>query len=696
MTEEESKPISTRDLSLHMAGTTSSKGEHRRRAFRMLLVPIIILSAVVVVVVPCGVGTIVHMYQQINSLQKQVIDSVHSCAQLNEDGTQASWQHLQQNVSMLYDRIHELDSVHIKISAIEFNVSQLSANSTNVQLINLAFALSELQHDLDSTTQDFLTTKSALEVNISQLNARANGTDMHLENLTANLDEVRDDLQQAISLLRAELFSRVSTIESQLDTYANGTDEQLRDLNSALTEMRYNLTSTRQDLLASKSAIDVLNARADSTDMELENLTATLGEARDDLQQAISLLRAELFSRVSTIESQLDTYANGTDEQLRDLNSALTEMRYNLTSTRQDLLASKSAIDVLNARANSTDMELENLTATLGEARDDLQQDISLLRAELFSRVSTIESQLDTYANRTDAQLRDFNSALTEMRYNLTSTRQDLLASKSAIDVLNARANSTDMELENLTATLGEAQDDLQQAISLLRVELFSRVSTIESQLDTYANGTDEQLRDLNSALTEMRYNLTSTRQDLLASKSAINVLNARANSTDMQLENLTATLGELHGDIDDNQHQLNHLSLMHDEHEQKIHQITQNMLRFHENVSLSQEIQVQEVSALQFNVSSLNSQISAIKHDVIQHDNLIQRFYNEQSRIDARVREIDARVMEIDARVREIEAKVREIEAKVNSASTTSPLSTASTSIVLLSTFFCIACVGV
>ena len=65
---------------------------------------------------------------------------------------QIPWQHLQQNVSMLYDHIHELYSVYTKISAIELNVSQVNANSTNLQLLNLAFALSELQHDLDSTT----------------------------------------------------------------------------------------------------------------------------------------------------------------------------------------------------------------------------------------------------------------------------------------------------------------------------------------------------------------------------------------------------------------------------------------------------------------------------------------------------------------------------------------------------------------
>ena len=94
VTEEGSKPLSNSDLSVHMVGTTSSKGEHKRRAFWMLLVPIIIISAVVVVVVPCGVGTIVHMSQQINSLQKQVNGLMHSCAQLSEDSIQLPWQHL--------------------------------------------------------------------------------------------------------------------------------------------------------------------------------------------------------------------------------------------------------------------------------------------------------------------------------------------------------------------------------------------------------------------------------------------------------------------------------------------------------------------------------------------------------------------------------------------------------------------------
>ena len=139
-----------------------------------------------------------------------------------------------------------------------------------------------------------------------------------------------------------------------------------------------------------------------------------------------------------------------------------------------------------------------------------------------------------------------------------------------------------------------------------------------------------------------MRQNLTSTRQELLASKSAIDLLTVRANSTELHLRNITSTLGELHGDIDDNQHQLNRLSLMYEEHERKIHQITLNILRFHENVSLSQEIQAQEVSELQVNLSSLNSQISAIENNVEQLHTRHNDLSEEQSRINATLRAIE------------------------------------------------------
>ena len=87
--EEKKEPLNVPDEGTKPL-SNSEKGKHSQRAFCMLFVLNIILFTVAVL---CGAGAFVYTYLQINSLQKQVNDSVHSCAQLNEDGTQASSHH---------------------------------------------------------------------------------------------------------------------------------------------------------------------------------------------------------------------------------------------------------------------------------------------------------------------------------------------------------------------------------------------------------------------------------------------------------------------------------------------------------------------------------------------------------------------------------------------------------------------------
>ena len=207
--------------------------------------------------------------------------------------------------------------------------------------------------------------------------------------------------------------------------------------------------------------------------------------------------------------------------------------------------------------------------------------------------------------------------------------------------------------IENFSTTLSEVQDGLQQSISHLSTEIST---AIEFELATYANTTNSQLRDHTSALSEMQHNLSSTRQEILAIKSAIEVLDTQANSTKLHLRNITSTLGELDNDIDDNRHQL---FLIQEKHEGDIHQITLNMSRLSENVSLSQQIQAQGIIALQFDISSINSQISTMKltstrieDDIRQlgtridgNADQLQRLSREQARINVRIRELVAQV---------------------------------------------------
>ena len=98
---------------------------------------------------------------------------------------------------------------------------------------------------------------------------------------------------------------------------------------------------------------------------------------------------------------------------------------------------------------------------------------------------------------------------------------------------------------------------------------------------------------------------------------------------------------------------------MIQEEHERNLHQITLNMSKLSENVYLSQQIHAQEIIALQFNISSLNNQISSMKltstrieHDVRQlgtridgHADQLQRLSHEQARINVRMRELAAQV---------------------------------------------------
>ena len=462
---------------------------------------------------------------------------------------------IQQNIS------HVSNQFFFKILALE---SRLDTHTqrTNGQLRNLTFVQNELQHNLASTGEDFLASKSAFEGDILQLNAHANNTNVHLQNLSSTLGEVHDLLHQNVSFVRAELITKLSEIESQLNTHANRTDAQLRNLTSTQSEIQQDLISTRESFLASQSAIEVdisgLNAHANTTDVRLQNLSVNLVEVRDVFDQNISLVRRDFSTNLTAIESQLDTRVDTTHAHLQNLTFDQNELRLDLDNTREQLLASTLALEddvsQLNAHANSTDIYLGNLGATLDEVRSILEQNISLVSDEFTTKISVIGFQLDTHVERTDVRLRNLSFTQNEIQCNLASTREDFLASKSAIEEdilqLDAHANNTYVHLQNLTSTLGEVHDLLHQNVSFVRAELITKLRAIESQLNTHANRTDAQLRNLTFTQNEIQGNLTNTREDLLSSRSSlavdISLLTTQANSTDIHIKDLTTTLGKV------------------------------------------------------------------------------------------------------------------------------------------------------
>ena len=431
VTGEGSKPISSNGIStdsVNMIKTTSSKC--RQRAFGILIILNIVLVFCCVMAVLCGVVLFVHESEQINSRQKHVSEQVNNNAStleqmnslqqvselheqvnnlrkyiestctlvkndsgLNEDDAQMSWQHLQQNVSMLYDHIHELHTkLYTKITGIELNISQLNtcANSTNTELRNLASTLSEVRLDLDSTTQDFLASKSAIEVDLSQLNARANNTDVHLENLSATLSEVHSGLQQSISHLGAEISNNISAIEFELATYANTTNSQLRDHTSTLSEMQHNLSSTRQELLASKFAIEVLNAHANSTKLHLRNITSTLGELHDDVDEnrhRLSMLQEEHERNIHQITVNMSKLSENVSLSQQIHAQEIIALQLNISSLNSQIFSMKLT-------STRIEDDIRQLGTRIDRHADQLQR-LSREQARINVRMRELAAQVN-------------------------------------------------------------------------------------------------------------------------------------------------------------------------------------------------------------------------------------------------------------------------------------------------------------
>ena len=302
---------------------------------------------IVIAVIVLGIISNVFLWLQVCDLRVRLNSlNAPSSSNIKSDPVLLNDLHtLQENVSMLhghtYDELQRIrDEFSAKLTAIESQLDSY-ANDADVQLTNFTSALNDVNHNLDTTRETFLTSKSALELDISQLNTHANNTDTYLGNLTSALGEVHVAIQQNISHVSNQFFIKILALESRLDTYTQLTNGQLRNLTSVQNELQHNLASTGEDFLASKSAFqgDILqlNVHANNTDVHLQNLSSTLGEVHDLLHQNVSFVRAELITKLSEIQSQLNTHANRTDAQLRNLTFTQNEIQGNLTSTREDL-----------------------------------------------------------------------------------------------------------------------------------------------------------------------------------------------------------------------------------------------------------------------------------------------------------------------------------------------------------------------
>jgi chromosome segregation ATPase len=281
---------------------------------------------------------------------------------------------------------------------------------------SIPLTLSEIQADKDQLRAEFAMTTRRLEMNIDELQEKANKQLIEISNKQETMRMLaleQDDKEDVISVmeqreadLREKLRSQETAL-SDINRQAQEAQRQLAEKSHALERVEKDATDAKQladsrqiELLTSATQIGTLSGelaqlKSGKSDnpAEIENLQSALKQAEDSWHLALSQ-NEELQARVDELLSQVKTR----DESLDKQGQALTRNRKE-TATAEKASASLNAeILTLESKAVETSSTMAQMSATLekvvtptmknGEAD---QQKIKQLESERKSLMAEVE-----------------------------------------------------------------------------------------------------------------------------------------------------------------------------------------------------------------------------------------------------------------------------------------------------------------
>jgi predicted PilT family ATPase len=323
--------------------------------------------------------------------------------------------------------------------------------------------------------------------------------------LASDMSDMLSSAQEASS--RALVIqSRVSDIESQIDSGVTIGASSISDIRSAITAVT--ATVSASDISDIASAVKVILA---------SDISDILSAAQEASSRALVVQ-----SRVSDIESQIDSGVNMGASSLSDLRSAITVGPTSVTISTSDMSDIRSAIAAVSATVGASAIsDIASavkviLTSDLSDILSAAQEGSS--RALVVqSRVSDIESQIDSGVTIGASSISDIRSAITAV--SATVGASDISDIASAVKAILA---------SDMSDILSAAQEGSSRALVIQ-----SRVSDIESQIDSGVTIGASSISDLRSAITAGPTDVTIGASSLSDISSRVNVECADVMKTD-------------------------------------------------------------------------------------------------------------------------------------------------------------------
>ncbi|XP_019721035.1 kinectin isoform X2 [Hippocampus comes] len=395
---------------------------------------------------------------------------------------------------------------------------------------------------------------SALEKELSSMQAKAQGSYQELQTMQIKFQQVREQLEGQITRLQQEngiLRDAVSTATNQMESKNTAEMNKLRsDYAALMIELADNNAKLQQEEHQRKSLevsykqnVSQLEAQLQDAKRrweELQNFLHSVNAEREKLQAS----KQELHSQLLTAENEM----NNKNKELQTLHSSLTEAMVSKERLEQRLMelleVSQHSIpdDSMQARAQ----ELMNENKGLQAQKETLQAQNENLHAQIStqaSHVSHIEELQKLLADK-ELQRKSLEDSLNAERSSGASRETNMQALHNDNISLKAEIQSLRAQIADQTASL-LAFDQIQRSVQEKEENMKTVESLLEKGLIEVANKEEElkTVREENEALKQKLVVLQGKLADQISSESIVQELHSKIQERDLKVKSMEDSL---------------------------------------------------------------------------------------------------------------------------------------------------------
>ena len=458
---------------------------------------------------------------------------------------------------------NELMQVNTKIDELVERLSELKSqyDTSQTDLLS-ARADCEYKDDeikrLKKETHDRENTISKLEAQLEKAIKERNNTEVELAGVLEKL--------QHVGIKRASNEELLTSVDV---TYSDSQTEELASLRQRIYELENenNRLQTieehlRSDIKDSENKLaslqrDLNRANTENEDWErktadLENKINILEKEEDDLNRISTDLQGrqdELNMEVERLQKKVETLTLERDklkEYLKDYNSKLTQSKQEQNDKSLELSEQVKVNSTLKIKIEKQQATFQALTQKCRELEEELEHLRPELRTSL-AKNKTLEAESKDLDSRTRVQkqtiedlqkeLRDETDSKEFLEQDVDSLTYKLSVAEGNNKALTKQRNDLQGQIDDLETKLRKIKPELEQCRNKLKDK-----DRIISRLNAEVKDKDSLLNAAKRSISTLEDNVTSTRKELEAQKSANEINRNRVQELQIQLQEMSST----------------------------------------------------------------------------------------------------------------------------------------------------------